>query len=480
MREKKRIVRGFTGILIHPYARKQNTLLEALTSVPRYPQKGRVPYNGYYVKPKTFATRLFSPDFIQELFPDYEVLPATRYTEDIIYPFEFNKDIHFTEIETSFVNQMINLTDNRVFCNLQTGFGKTFIMIRMITIIQRKAIILCYSTTVLNQWAASLKNHTTCDMKRVMLIKGSSTLYDILMGKRDISSIDIFLCTPALIGSFADKYGWTSVSELFEKMHLGIKIYDEAHRNIKILTILDAYTNVKRNFYLSADYSQANQEKRKLFFQTFYDTPIIGVSKEIEASLRYINVMVVNFNSHPDELEQLQVIRKNFGFSNIEYMKYEFEKSALLDTLKATLEVIIRQNADGRKILIATSMIEHVEKIYKNILKDFKAYKPAMFYSELPDEDKQYAKSEANIIIATIGSFGPGVDVKGIGYVIAMDQFDTITDNQLSGRARPDNGKDAFYFMLNDAGFDYCNRKISRRVNYITKQKAKKVTNVNL
>lgn len=190
-------------------------------------------------------------------------------------------------------------------------------------------------------------------MDRVMLITGSPKLHKISTGEIDISGIDIFLCTPTLIGSYADKYGWDAVAELFEKMHLGVKVYDEAHRNIKMLTIIDAFTNVKRNFYLSADYSQSNPEKRKLFFQTFFDVPIIRVDKKIEKSMRYIDAMVVNFNSKPRELDEFQVNRPNYGFSNFEYMKYEFGKPDIVNALKAVLNSIINKNDEGKKILIA-------------------------------------------------------------------------------------------------------------------------------
>lgn len=456
---------------IFPYKRKQNKILEATTSASRYPQKGRTPYNGYYVKPKTFATHPFTIDFLQQGFPDYEIIGATPYTEDPIYPFSFNSDISFTPIQSSFCEQMMKLSDNRIFCNLQTGYGKTFIMLYMISQIRKKSIVICYSTTVLNQWIKSLKNHTNFKMDRVMLITGSPKLHKISTGEIDISGIDIFLCTPTLIGSYADKYGWDAVAELFEKMHLGVKVYDEAHRNIKMLTIIDAFTNVKRNFYLSADYSQSNPEKRKLFFQTFFDVPIIRVDKKIEKSMRYIDAMVVNFNSKPRELDESQVNRPNYGFSNFEYMKYEFGKPDIVNALKAVLNSIINKNDEGKKILIATSMIEHVEYLYNSLKDEYAFYKPAKLYSELDPSEKQFALGQSNMIIATIGSFGPGIDVHGIRYVIAMDQFDNITDNQLAGRARPDNGKRAFYIMMNDAGFSYCIRKIERRLGYLSKTK---------
>ena len=478
--DKKRIIRTFTGLTIYPYKKGMNKVLESITSISRYPRKGREPYTGYYIKPKTFACRPMSLEILQNGFPNYEIVSATKYQEDWIRPFEFNSDIEFTPIQLSFIEQMMKLSNNRIFCNLQTGFGKTFIMLYMIAQIRKKAIVFCYSTTVLKQWISSLKQHTNFQMNRLMLIQTSSMLHKIATGEIDISEIDIFLCTPILIGSYASQYGWNHVSELFEYMHIGTKVFDEAHRNIKMMTLIDAFTNVKRNYYLSADYSQSNPEKSKQYFQYFFDAPIIQVSKNIEKEMRYITALVINFNSHPSELEKMQVLRPHYGFSNYEYMKYQFDRSYLLNALNQVLLSIVQNNESGKKILIATSMIDHVIKIYNKLKDIYPTYKPAPFYSELSDNEKEFAKKESSLIIATIGSFGPGVDVKGIQYVIALDSFDYITDNQLSGRARPDHGKPAFYIMMNDTGFEYCNLKIRRRLGYLSKNKLNKISYIDI
>ena len=477
---KKRIIRTYTGITIFPYKKGSNHSLEKMTSISRFPRKGRDAYTGYFVKPKTFACRPMSLEVLQNGFPKYEIISASPYREDWIRPFSFSDDIEFTPIQLSFIEQMMRLTSNRVFCNLQTGFGKTFIMLYMISQIRKKTIVFCYSTTVLEQWMLSLKNHTNFIMSRSLLIQSSSSLCKIISGELNISEIDIFFCTPVLIGRYASQYGWSKVSELFEKMHIGTKVFDEAHRNIKMMTLIDSFTNVKRNYYLSADYSQSNPEKSKQYFQYFFDAPIIQVSKDVEFEMRYINALLVNFHSHPTELEKMQVLRPKYGFSNFEYMKYQFTKTFLIDTLDQVIHSIVQNNGSGKKILIATSMIDHVVKIYNHLKNIYPTYNPAPFYSELSDDEKEYAKKESSMIIATIGSFGPGVDVKGIQYVIALDQFDYITDNQLSGRARPDHGKPAFYIILNDSGFEYCNEKIRRRLGYLSRNKLNKISKVEI
>lgn len=469
-KEKKRIVKTFTGLTIYPYKRGQCKSLENITSVSKYP-RGREPFNGYYVKPKTFACRPFDRGMLEEMLPSYEIIGSVRYKDHPIRPFVFHSNIELSDIQSSFCEQMMGMSNNRIFCKLQTGYGKTFIMIYMISQILMRTIIICYSTTVLNQWKRSLENHTSFDPKRLMILSSSHTLRKIAIGEKDVSDIDIFLCTPTLIGSYASQYGWGSVSDLFEKLQIGIKVYDEAHRNLKAMTLIDAFTNVQRNFYLSAEYYQSNTAKSKLFFQSFYDAPIVEVSKDVEKGMRYINAIVVNFNSNPSELVEMQVIRENYGFSNFEYMKYQFANGKILDVLASLLLSIVDNNSDGKKILIATGMIEHVQIIYEFLKDRYPSYHPAMLYSELSDEEKEYAKTKSDMIIATIGSFGPGVDIKNIRYVIAMDQFDFITDSQLSGRARPDNGSKAFYMMLNDVGFDYCVKKIRKRVNYLAKTK---------
>lgn len=478
MEASNRIITTYTGLTIYPYRKKQCPLLEKWTSASRYPKQGRIPFNGFYIKPKTFATHPFDIDILKKNFPNYEIIPAVSYQEDSIIPFKFHDNISFTDIQLSFSEQMMRLHNNRVFCNLQTGYGKTFIGIYMISQILKRTIIICYSTKVLQQWISSLEKHTTFDIRRSLLLQSSQMLDKIRSGKKDVSQIDIFLCTPSLIGSYAKKYGWTAISDLFESLHIGVKLYDEAHRFVKVFTLIDAFTNVKRNYYLSADYSQANQERRKLFFQSFRDVPIVSIDKnneELEKRMRYIDAVVINFNSHPNELDEMQIQNPQFGFSNHSYMKYEFEKEELLNAIYKVLDTIIAENKDGKKILIATTMIKHVELLYENLKDRYPSYHPARLYSELSQEEKAYAFEKSDMIIATIGSFGPGIDIHGIRYVLGLDQFDMITDNQLSGRARPNQDGRAFYFMFNDEGFAYCNTKIQRRLSYLTKSKLNKI-----
>ena len=80
----------------------------------------------------------------------------------------------------------------------------------------------------------------------------------------------------------------------------------------------------------------------------------------------------------------------------------------------------------------------------------------------------------ANVIISTYKSFGTGMDIEDIKYVVSLNQCNKITANQAAGRSRalPD-GSDSIYFMVTDNGFKYCKQKTKMVLGYLSEQKLK-------
>ena len=74
--------------------------------------------------------------------------------------------------------------------------------------------------------------------------------------------------------------------------------------------------------------------------------------------------------------------------------------------------------------------------------------------------------------MATYSSFGVGTDVRNIQFVLSLDQVDMITDNQAAGRARPIEGRKAFYFIISDMGFTRCSYSKRKRISYLQSSKA--------
>ena len=112
--------------------------------------------------------------------------------------------------------------------------------------------------------------------------------------------------------------------------------------------------------------------------------------------------------------------------------------------------------------------------MYELIKLNFSEYKVGRYYGDVSYGEKDRVKNDADIIVATYGSFSTGLDTHDIKYVISCDQCNKVQDNQAAGRARPlSDGTDAIYFMLVDYGFSYCKTKLRTRLQYLQETKSK-------
>ena len=466
-----------TGIRITPWKKGQTCLyLENCNCMydPVYHRK--IPVTGFQKK-RTYYTYRFNLEKLQVMLPDYRFEPDLPVYIWEAHPFHFNQDIEFNVLQEKAISEAKSTGTPRVFINLQTGRGKTFVGIELISQAHCKALIMCYSSAVLSQWAESFTSHTDIDPKRIIYIRGYGTLDKILEGKIKVEDYDIFLMTPSLCLSYAKRYSWEQLGEVVSAMHIGVKIYDEAHRNISTMVMLDANTNIDKTYYLSADFNQSNLEKAQKYFSMFWDVPIINPENEVEIDLNYVVVTCVDYNSHPEDRDQVAVVTKR-GFNNFNYMRYQFEKGVIFQVIDTVVEQTL-PFLNGFRVLILTSLIEHIPLIVNHLKSLYgNQYKIGGYHGEMEKENKQNTIDHAQIIVATYSSFSVGVDVKGIQFVLSLDQIDPITDNQSAGRARPIEGRKAFYFLCSDFGFERCIKSRKKRISYLKTTKASGFYNV--
>lgn len=479
-----------TGTRIKPYTKGQAPGLEYATSVRNYPRKNRNPFTGFLLNVgyhQEFITHLHDTNYLNEAFPEYTITTKRNSPyRQMNQAFSLNDDIRLREAQYQMVEGILNNEDkNSWFVNLTQGLGKTLLSVYMMTYFNVKTLIMCYSKNVLNQWLNTFAKKSTLDPERVLLMESSGIMNKILLGKFPAWDYDVFMCTPGLFNSFGKIYGYQNISTLMEKMGIGFKIFDEAHKNITNILKINAFSSIKYTLYLSGDYYQSNDRKRELYYRMFHGIPILKPTEELMNTLKYTVAIVVNYNSHPTELEKLSTYTKR-GVSFYEYMKYEMKKTALFDCLKFIIDGITRTNKEGYKILILVNMIEHVDTITELLEEIYNdKYVICRYHSEVPEEEKEFCLRKGTMIVSTYQSFSVGVDIESfsegldnslIRYVISCSLCTMIDDNQAGGRARPlPDGSDAFYFMLSDFGFEYTSEKLKKRLKYLKETKIKDI-----
>lgn len=471
-----------TGIRIDPYKKKMSNELEKATSLYDYSTHRRKETTGF-IHNNEFVTHLMPQYVLQNYMSTYEFekVPTIR-PKRLEEPFALIDEITPTDIQTDIINAIINSygSTNKWFMHLTHGFGKTLTTTYILAHFNVKGWIFCFRQKVLEQWKETFKNKTTIDGKRILIVDDSKILYNIYKGNFPVEDYDYYLSTLVIFKSFAKKYGWEAVDTVFRKIGIGIKVFDEAHKNLESMIFINAYTSTSMTIYLSGDFAQANSAKGYLFKKMFYDTMIVEPPKEVMKPFRYIHALVVKYNSEPTDIDQASVYTKK-GFSAFLFMRYQIKQEIFFKTLLFVLDKINSVNPTGKyRTLILLNLIEQIDYITE-YLKDKYGYSTTIgrYHTDVGDDEKKEAL-EANIIVSTFSSFDTGLDLLDIRYIISTFPCTIIEDSQASGRSRPlPNNEECYYFMLEDYGFEYVRKKESKRLNYLAQTKLNNITYID-
>jgi superfamily II DNA or RNA helicase len=333
--------------------------------------------------------------------------------------------------------------------NLDTGDGKTYCVIAALTFMKTKSMIITHKDNIKTQWCNSIKKMTDIDEKYIFNIDGSSTIKKIL--KLDKLPYKIYLVNHRTIHSFAKKHGWDKISELFEKLEIGVKVFDEAHLEFENLMRTDLHTNTKKTFYLTANFERSDYKENKVFKLCFKNIPKYGVETKREKR-KHINYVTVKFNSKPSLADRAGMRGRKGWFDKNKYSDYLMEKQIFFDVLLWLTEYFTSK-LDG-KMLLLLSKIDATENVADYMRQVMENKTVGIFNSKISDDDKEKALM-CDIISSTPKSLGTGDDVPGLRFVINVEPYtSTITANQISGRLR-EYGPEAFtfYIELIDEGF---------------------------
>lgn len=472
------IYRSKLGCRISPYKKRQSSAIERNTALydkvyHRWDEYTGfcLPYNGEI----TFMTYNREYSDLAKMFPQYTIEKM-----QCIKAHSFTTPLHLMNVETFSEAQSQIITkieasrshENVWFINLQTGFGKTLLATYISTMLNLKTCILCYSDDILDQWYDTYCQKTDIDARKILRLTGS-IIDKILAEKIDPRDFDIFMCTPTLLDRFGGRRSdYKRISDLFEMCGIGFLIYDEAHRNVSNIVKLNSVMDIRYQLYLSADFGQGAYDKEIMYKEIFRNVPVLTPSKSLQVTMKYTKLVAVKYNTYPSVVEEQEPFNR-YGYSADLYMKYQFKKGIIIDAIRYILNTFLLNDTKHRALILFTN-IEHVNKMWEILKKEYPNINVGRFHGEVSPEEKAATKNHAKIIVATYSSFSTGLDAKDIKYVLSTNQCNKVMDNQSAGRARPlSDGSDSMYFMFVDTGFSYCKRKLKIRLAYLTETKAK-------
>lgn len=354
---------------------------------------------------------------------------------------------------------------------LDTGDGKTYTTIHGIINNKMKAMVITHQDKIKTQWINSFKDKTDIEEDRIVNITGSDIIDKIMKGKY----LDgyVYLVNHQTINSYARIHGWKSIRELFKKLKIGVKVFDEAHLAFKNVLMIDMFSNTVKTFYLTANFGRSDSKEASLFKRCFASVYKFGEeTKNYEEKRKHIIYVPVLYRSNPS-ITHLQMASNMYGFSVLGFSKYALHEDYDKTQIKVFYKIFdIALKLQG-KILITVPKISDTEFIKDLIKKEYLDLNKEISTVNSSNTKEQNTKAkEADIICSTIKSCGTGVDIKGLRVIINLEPFSSnITTNQLSGRLREyAKDKDTYFFDLIDISFPTCERQYKTKLGYLKKK----------
>lgn len=346
------------------------------------------------------------------------------------------------------------LNKSQLMLDIFTGKGKTYCTIAAISLFKSRSAIFCHDGDKIDEWKGDLLEHSYIDEEDIYIIQGKKSIKRLL--EPDFKLPKIYLISHRTI----DNYSKTDVdllTALFIKMRIGIKVFDEAHKEFYSMIKIDLFTNTKRTFYLTASPDRSDHAEStvyKLYFKNviFYGSEELMTEDEI-----YALGVFINMNTKPTVIEQGQCQTKQ-GFSSSMYSQQLFKgksREPLMEAIKSAL-TIANSNGDDMRVAIYITSINSIDTMKLWLIEDLGIEESDIgrYHSKVPKAEKELAKNKCKYILTTISSLGTGKNIPNLTTIIDTEAFSSKnTAKQLPGRLREIHGKRLYYIKLLNTGY---------------------------
>lgn len=332
--------------------------------------------------------------------------------------------------------------------NLNTGSGKTYVSIVCAAIFSVRTIMITSSIDWIKQWKEKIVEYTDTRPNEIYILTGIGSIARILNGMVDITKIKYILASHMTLKSYGDSYGWDKLGELFKKLRVGLKVYDEAHLDFDNICDIDFSTNTAKTLYLTATPARSDPSENRIYQEAFKNIPSINLfNKETDPRTHYTAIF---YNSHPNAM-QIQMCQNTYGFSMVKYCSYIVHQPAFYMLISALMEIIFRKG----KTLIYIGTNEAIGYVYNWIVCNYPEMSDnvGIYTSMVKDKNLKQQALNKFIILSTTKSCGAAMDIPGLKLTIVLAEpfRSAVIAAQSLGRTR---GYDTDYIEIVDTGFN--------------------------
>lgn len=355
--------------------------------------------------------------------------------------------------------------------NLETSAGKTYCAINSFTKLGVKTLIIVNREYLSSHWKSEIMKFTDIPEDRILQVD-TNMMNRILEAEIEA---DVYIIMHQTIQSYGRTYNWNDVNEFMKVAGIGVKIYDEAHEFISSIFTIDAYTNVKKTFYLTATFGRSNrQENRLLQIMLSSACRFNDQRSDYEKKIHYHPVI---YRSNIP-LKYVMAMKTAHGFSSYKFidasLKCDPEKKILHAIRYALSEALDR---DGQ-ILIVTPKKESVifiKEFIEKIVGDSRTI--GTIFSDNTDE-VNFQNQNCDIISSTIKSCGTGFNPPNLQTIICAEpHLSRIMTHQLKGRLDRYKGEDTYFYDLIDQAVPFMDNIVTAHTKEL-ETVAKEIENI--
>lgn len=342
---------------------------------------------------------------------------------------------------------------SQLMVDLMTGKGKTYCTLAAISLHKSRSAIFCHDEDKIKEWKDDILEHTYVEESDIYIIQGKKSILKML--KPGFKLPKIYLISHRTLSTYS-KTDAELLTELFVKMRIGIKVFDEAHKEFYSMIKIDLFTNTKRTFYLTASPDRSDHLESAVYKLYFKNVIFYGNADLITSDDIYAIGVFINMDTKPSIVDITNCQTKQ-GFSAPTYSKQIFSgkpRDTIINTLKKAFE-IAESNVDPRIAIYITS-IDAIDTMKLWLIEDFGIDESDIgrYHSKVPKAEKERAKNECKYILTTISSLGTGKNIPGLTTIIDTEAFSSNnTARQLPGRLRNIKGKKLYYIKLVNTGY---------------------------
>lgn len=341
-----------------------------------------------------------------------------------------------------------NRNANQLFLNLNTGKGKTYVMLAASSYFSVKTAIIMCSLNWMEQWRDRIKQYTDTKDSEIYFISGSPSIVKLTKRIIDHKPIKFYLVSHDTLRTYGEKYGWEAVHDLFKFLGIGIKVYDEAHLYPANIFKVDFYTDVWKTYYLTATPMLSDPFRNLVYQKAYSRVPKINLFNE--RTDPHTDYQAVLYNSHPTAID-LHTCQGPYGFNIIWYSNYLVFKPIYYNVLWIVLDWVLETISKEGKILIYIGTNQAIQLTYYWITYNFR-HIPCGIFTTLINKSQRKAELDKKIILSTNKSAGAAMDIDNLEVTIDIDDpiKSPVIVRQKLGRTR--NWHTTFFDVV-DVGF---------------------------